>query len=158
MKRLLSIPSRLWLIGACLLAAALLTPLGVGARQEPPPTPQGGHERDYGSWRYSVGRAANHGRLDGYVYYDNTSINGLRAYAAANRILANQLASAGGTAEMQVTFRAPMAPDAFRAWAAASGLTVGVVDIRMVDTTGNRSTIGLFPRGGDPLPQAVLEN
>lgn len=156
MKRPSSISRRVLLIGACLLAVVLTAPLTVGARQETRPQPQSGYQRDYGSWSYSAGRAV-HGRLDAHVWYDTSSIAGLRAYAAANRALADQLARAGGRAEVQVTFRVPMALDTFRIWATSVGLTVQAVDIRTLDTQGMRSTLGVFPRGGDPLPQTVID-
>lgn len=155
MKRLLSTHRPLRLVGICLLAVALSAPLSAHARQGTPPPQAHGH--DYGAWSYTAARIPDHGRLEASVRYDNGSVTGLRAYAAANQFLAGQFARAGGTVEVQVTFRTPMAPDAFRAWATNAGLTVQAADIRTVNAKGRRSTLAVFPRGGDPLPQTIID-
>lgn len=146
-----------WLIGAALLLLAFLAPLGVGATQQAAPSAPEHYGREYGSWRYTIGRVAAHGRLDGTVSYDIATAEGVLAFARANRALAEQLAGVGGSAEVQVTFGVPLTPEAFRAWAQGVGLTVQEADIRTYDAQGAPSTIGIFVRGDDPLPLDVLE-
>jgi hypothetical protein len=144
------------LIGACLLALALTATLGAqvtsGAHAQPGPV----HSRDHGDWKYIAGRD-QHGRLMATVKYDDRSVGGLRAYAAANQGLLRQLARDGGQADIQVTFRGPVELNAFRAWVATRGLSVEEVTLRMVDARGTRWTIGAFPSDKDPLPQAAID-
>lgn len=144
------------LVGACLLAVALIVPLQAGAAQGAPPQPKPIPAHDFGTWSYTAGREDD-GALVIHVRYDDRSIAGLRAYATANRTLAQQLAREGGQAEVQITFRAPVSPDEFRTWAASTGLKVKTVTLRTVEGDGRRSTLGVHPQATDPLPQAAID-
>jgi len=155
MKRSRFARPRLLLIGSCLLVVALSVTLSTSVGRAAPAPQMHGH--NYGAWSYTATRSSDHGRLEAAVRYDNSSIAGLRAYADANRILANQLARSSGEIEVQITFSTPMDPVKFRSWATNVGLTVQAADIRTVNAKGRRSTIAVFPRGSDPLPQAIID-
>lgn len=120
------------------------------------PTPEPVRSADFGAWSYKAGRN-DKGILEATVVYDSNSAKGLRAYAAANRAAAAQIAALGGPVEIQVVFREPLGLEEYRAWASALGLAADTVGLRTLDAAGQRSTLSLFPRGKEPLPQAALD-
>src|SRR5205085_3025390 len=103
----------------------------------PPPTATPRQQlprEDFGSWRYyaSWQSVPGSGCLSAddcteifvSIRYDADSVAKLRAYAEANRKLADQIAAEGGKADVDITFRNYLAPDAFRKWATAMSLSV----------------------------------
>jgi len=99
---------------------------------------------DFGSWHYTAYRGIRNS-LDVTIQYDFESVNGIRAYAEANKKLTEQLASGGGQVEVYVTFRNYVSPEQFRAWVKATGLTSGPTTqvygiVRMVQQDGTRIT------------------
>jgi hypothetical protein len=120
--------------------------------------PEQVQERNYGVWRYKAGRHSDFG-IAVNIHYDLSSVAALRNYAAANQALATQLASGGGQAEVYVTFRTYIAPEQFRAWVRAKGVTVVRSMLRSIEPNGNLGTVGQGTHPGDtePLPQDRLD-
>jgi hypothetical protein len=120
----------------------------------PAGTPVVVRERNFGAWSY---RAVRGERLYARVSFDLQTVSGLRAYADANRVLANQLSQRGERIEVQVTFRAPLTPEQFRTWVARHGMNVEVAGVRFIDGNGLRGALSISPEGDELLPQDVLD-
>jgi hypothetical protein len=97
------------------------------------------------------------GGLFAAVNYDNQSVAGITAYAAANRTLATQLAGSGGNVGIEITFRSYLTVEQFRTWVAARGVNATETTLRYVDANGRRVTHGIAARPNDVLPQTSLE-
>jgi hypothetical protein len=113
-------------------------------------------QRNFGSWNYTAVRRVD-GHIAAGVRYDDSSINALVTYAAANQVLATELAGSGGEAEVHITFRNYVAPDQFRTWATAMGLQIKFSQIRYVSGNNNDAAITLGGTVNDPLPRAALD-
>lgn len=121
-------------------------------------TPEVLRGRDMGAWSYVVSRGSDGTGtyVAAAVRYDTSSVSSLQAYAAANRVLAGQLAITEGEVEVLVTFRSYVLPDQFRAWVARKGLTVQTTGLRILDASGRRTGLGVSARQNDVLPESDL--
>jgi len=115
-------------------------------------------ERDYGVWGYKVGRHHSLG-TSGNVHYKFGTVAQLNAFAAANQLLATDLASRGGQAEVYITFRTYLTPEQYRALLKVWGASVHRTELRTVDPSGHEGTLWQGPITGDtePLPQDRLD-
>ena len=151
-----------------LLLAALLSvgttrseQRSIAALSSTSPTPVGDvvvSRDDFGSWKYTAMRGAR--GIHAIINYDASSAQALHNYAAANQALAEQVASNGGEARINITFRSYVQPDHFRSWATAKGLRVERCELRGIDTNGIDTTIYLTLRENetDPLPQGLVDS
>lgn len=112
-------------------------------------------QADYGVWQYKAGKSIDLG-AHAVITYDQSSVEALQGYAAANHTLAKQVAAEGGTVQVHITFRDYMAPDQFRTWVKSKGLTVLQTELRAIDAKGMPGTLGVYPQGDDPLPQTYM--
>ena len=127
------------------------------ATREPTPAIEILREHDFGAWKYVASRGGDAG-LYAWVSYNSGSIAGIQAFADANRILANQLASGSGEVQIDLTFRDYVAPAQFRTWAASMGLQVADSGVRFIEHSGMRGTLGLPAQGSDFLPQGPIDD
>ncbi len=129
---------------------------------------------DFGAWRYSAqkmgtdtiqpfgGKQINPGDVFAKVNYNSDTADGVRSYVAANRNQLQKVVNAGGQAEAWITFRNYVAPNDFRAWVKAHGLSNPQSQMRAIDETKDVSnkyiTMQIGPRADDPdpLPQVYM--
>lgn len=115
-------------------------------------------QRDFGAWSYTAIREEN-GLVNVEIRFDHQSVQGIRAFATANKTLAKQLASYKDLIEVEVTFRRPMDPAAYRAWAVAAGISyfdsVHIMAVEQLE--GLSAQIAVYPQSTDPLPRAYFE-
>ncbi len=127
---------------------------------------------DFGSWHYAAqrmgndnmkpdgGKQINPGDVFAKVGYSYESADGIRNYAAANRSQLQKVVVAGGQAEVWITFHSYLAPDQFRAWVKAHGLSRPWTLMRAINAASNDYiTMGIQPDAGeiDPLPPQTLQ-
>ncbi|MDQ5826733.1 MAG: hypothetical protein M3441_21340 [Chloroflexota bacterium] len=119
-----------------------------------------GHIRksDHGTWSYDASREES-GLVVATVSFDDTSVNGLRAFSAANKKLAEDLETSGNEAIVKVTFKKPIPVEEYRAWAASSGVTeFDVIYTRVRDNAGRNSSFSTVSMSHDPYPQPALDS
>ncbi len=109
------------------------------------------HSQNYGTWEYA---ALKDDALNSWISinYKRDSVADLRAYVAANKALIPEIESAGGQAEVAISFLPTMQSDQFRAWAKKYGLQVREAQI----AAGNIG-IGVAGKPDDPLPQESVD-
>ena len=112
-------------------------------------------QRDFGAWSYSAVRSTADGLVHPTVRFDQSSASGLRAYAAANKALASEIAHSPGSASVIITFAQLLQVEQFRRWAASYSLNIEVISFRTVGPNGVRGSIGVMPEKGDTLPKVV---
>lgn len=115
-------------------------------------------ERDYGTWGYTAARFAPE-TIAVSIRYDLASVDQLSEFAAANQILARDLPSQGGQAEVYITFRNYLTPEQFRTWVRNKGLSIQRSELRTEKPSGHSGTLGQGKHEGDtePLPQDRLD-
>lgn len=112
---------------------------------------------NYGSWSYQAVRKTD-GEVEARINVNLSSVSSLKAYAAANRALATQLATSGKDVVVKVTFKQPLPIDTYRAWAASSGIIhFDNVYVEAKNAEGQPSVFAIFPDSGDPYPSSILE-
>ena len=110
--------------------------------------------RDYILWGYVATRTPS-GMTVNLTCNCDTATE-LHEFAAMNKERALELAQAGGTVDVQVTFRSLLSPELFRKWVAASGMSAKFASLRL-DAGGARGTLTIAGQGDDPLPQEALD-
>lgn len=135
------------------------TATAVAAKTQVAKEPKGRiRTRDYGSWSYEASREES-GLVVATVRYDTKTAEGVRAYAAANKQLATELATSRNEAIVKVTFKKPFPVDAYRAWAASSGVTqFDYVYTRVKNSAGRDGMFSVVAHSQDPLPQSGLDS
>lgn len=134
------------------ITAITVTPQSTQAPVAPAPIQA---QENYGAWSYKAGQGAE--GLAANVHYDDSSVEALKNYAAANRELANQLTAKGGIVQVGITFRNYITPDQFRRWVGQVGLDVQESTLRAIDEGGTRITIGIMAQNNDILPQDLID-
>ena len=132
----------------------------------PPPEEVG--QGDFGTWSYKAYMRYEYNsnyKLTGRIYTDisrdTSTVEKLHAYAKANQVLADQLATKGGTARAYITFRTFVEPDQFNSWVKAHGFRVEIISARRTEVTGGQTIDGTItttagPNGENPLdPETV---
>jgi hypothetical protein len=109
---------------------------------------------DFVGWHYTAVRQPD-GQLMATVDYNQLSTAGLEHYAIANKDLTRQLPKTGLLA-VSVTFRYPMAIDAFQNWVSSNGMIVQAYTLRATTVAGEKWTIGGKPYGGRLVPMDSL--
>ncbi|MBF6614403.1 MAG: hypothetical protein IVW55_14900 [Chloroflexi bacterium] len=167
--------SRNKMIGLGLLIVVLVL-LGSAAivqgSTQPADAPKLVQQRDFGSWSYVLKREPDN-TLSAEVHFDANSIKGVQAFAAANKVLAKQLASSSSgsnnnsdQAEVLVMFKEPMDVDAYRIWARNSGIGYfKITAVMAIDGRLDRASrpyppiqMSIIPPPTDALPQVNLED
>lgn len=129
-------------VGATVLAetATAHALLPTATMSPPPPTPERVSQRTFETWSYRAFSIS--GRVYADIRYDNDSVASLKAYAKANRQLADQLAAQGSQADVYITFNRFVTPEEFRVWAPARGLSIERSDLRTMGPDGREGTLG----------------
>lgn len=112
-------------------------------------------QKKYETWSYVAARSQEDG-LIATIHFETHSIAALKAFAAANRELASELALQDGQADVMITFRHQVLPDQFRDWVKANDITVKGTDLREGSGAG-RSTASILAEKDDPLPQKYVD-
>jgi hypothetical protein len=131
-----------------------------GVRQQTEQTPgeqtksiggtEQGWRKDFGAWSYYIADRED-GWLRAMVTFDHNSVKGIRDFADANRVLANQLADSTDQVEVEVTFRELMTPEEHRAWATAAGITY-FDNVHMMADDPLSGSAEMVVRVGSPQP------
>lgn len=114
-------------------------------------------QKDYGTWQY-VTTVSDHGQVRVAIGYDSSSVSALKAFAQTNVDLAKSLTSQGTKLDVLITFNRPFTIDEFKKFVADNQLSVSGYTIRATAADGHRWTIGGTPRGGDLVPQTLLDS
>jgi len=115
-------------------------------------------EHDFGAWSYKAWRQDN-GVIEALVHYDTSSVAGVRAFAAANRDLANQLAPGTGEVEVAVVFRQALSVADYMDWSSKSGLDrYGQIAFSTNNAKGNEAGGSIVSDSSDPWPQVQVDN
>ena len=151
-RRALVIATRVLIIGVVLAAlVALLVRQSILGAVSRPMRSETVFTRDMGVWDYSASRDDAEG-LWIVVNYDHSSESDLKAYAAANKALIPEVQRRGDWAEVAISFRDPITPDQFRAWAKQNGLHA-----RQTQLAAGNTTMMLVGTDSDPLPQQSID-
>lgn len=120
------------------------------------PTPDVLREADLGTWRYVVSRGSDDTGtyVAASLHHDTSSVTSLQAFAAANRVLASQLATTSGEVEIMITFRSYVSPEQYRTWVAQRGLIVETTGLRILSASGYRTGLAVTARPNDVLPES----
>lgn len=113
-------------------------------------------QKDNGTWQY-VTTASESGQIQVAIGHDSSSVQALKAFAQANRDLAKPLVTPGAKLDALITFNRPFTIDDFKKFVTDNQLSVSGYTLRATAPDGHRWTIGGTPRGGDLVPQDLLD-
>lgn len=143
-------------IGLGSFLALVLALIGVGVvsgATHLPGAPEVVRQHDFGAWSY-VARHETTGSLSAETHFDYSSVSAIRAFAATNIILAGQLASTKGQSDVQVTFKVPLSPTAYRTWiTSADSIVVSASYIKAQD---GRNLVGVPTESLPPLQITIV--
>lgn len=115
-------------------------------------------KQDYGAWSYEATRIEG-GELRVDIKTNTATVAGVKAFADANKLLAERLSGRGSReVAVRVIFKEPMRVDAYRKWAAASGITFFSNIAIRASTTGDATfDFSVAPGSGNPYPQELID-
>lgn len=114
-------------------------------------------QHDFGAWSYTAIREES-GLVTAEVQFNDNSVDGVRAFIAANRSLANQLAGSPDLVPFVLTFQTPLDYASYRAWATAAGLKRFDAVYLRGTVQGRAFQTGTFVSSSDPLPAKTYDD
>lgn len=95
-------------------------------------------QHSFDGWSYA-GYVDSDGYVNGRVWLEANTVGGLKKYAAANRVLADQLWKSGQrTMQVEVTFKHPISIETLSRLQVRSGVIINRVQARVISADGQR--------------------
>lgn len=151
--------SHLWKVIAGSATVAIVFGLGLFMHRDiatassptAPQEPTAPFQGQFEGWNYLAAQDDDH--ISVLINYEKLTPEGIKAFAAANRKLVEQLR---GPASVAVVFQRPLSIDEFKYLVQQSSLQVESYTMRAVDVTGTRITMQGAPIGRELVPQDMF--